>query len=414
SNAFKFTPDNGAISIRLDVFDEKEEPYNDFFRITVKDSGVGISAERLSNIFDRFYQIDEPSQFIKAASRDGTGIGLSLTKELVNLHGGSITVESEKHAGSTFTVLLPLKKDWSYGEKNIELKEKNENIINRGSALGFNEQQMIFENRTYSDDIDDIEPKKDQSLVLVVEDDGDMRSFIRESICYDFEVITAANGEKGYEKTQKYIPDMIVCDVLMPVMGGFEMAAKIRENDKISHIPIIFLSAIGTIENNLLGFGFGAYDYITKPFNVSVLNAKVKSVIENRSRLQERMRKEFIMTPNSVTISSPEEKFLKKAIDIVEKNIANSDFDVKVFYTLMGLSRSVLYRKLEAVTGQTVNDFVRSIRLKKAADYLKQNVMTVSEITYEVGFNDPQYFSKCFRKVFGKSPSAYAREYHKE
>ncbi|MCF8361823.1 MAG: response regulator [Prolixibacteraceae bacterium] len=413
SNAFKFTPDNGSICINIDAHNSDDELHNDFFKITVKDSGVGISAERLTNIFDRFYQIDEPSQFIKAASRNGTGIGLSLTKELVELHGGSISVESEKNVGSTFDILLPLKDDWIYNEKNIEIKGETENKLNP-QAFGLDEKQLVFDNGIYDEENEGVELKKDQPLVLVIDDDGDMRSFVKDSLCSDFEVITAGNGEKGYEKTQKYIPDMIICDVMMPVMGGFEMAAKVRENDKISHIPIIFLSAIGTIENNLLGFGFGAYDYITKPFNVSVLNAKVKSVIENRKKLQEKMRKEFIMTPHTVTVSSPEEKFLKKAIEIVEKNIANSDFDVKVFYTQMGLSRSVLYRKLEAVTGQTVNDFVRSIRLKKAAGYLKQNILTVSEVSYEVGFNDPQYFSKCFRKAFGKSPSAYAREYTEE
>lgn len=410
SNAFKFTPDHGSICIGLKTFEGDGKFKNQFFKITVKDSGVGISPERLSNIFDRFYQIDEPSQFQKAAVRNGTGIGLSLTKELVELHGGTISVESEKNKGSTFYISLPFFDDQDYTGK-IEIMKSGDKKFRH--EILWDEAQLDFEDKIYDEEIEDQELKKDYPVVLVVEDDGDMRLFVKNALEADFEVITAGNGEKGYEKAEKHIPDMIVCDVMMPVADGFEMAARIRENEKISHIPIIFLSAISTVENNLLGFGFGAYDYISKPFNVSLLKAKVKNVIENRRKLQEKMRKEFIMTPHPVAVTSPEEKFLKKAIDVVQENIANPDFDVKVFYTQMGLSRSVLYRKLEAVTGQTVNDFVRSIRLKKAAGYLEQNVMTVSEVSYEVGFNDPQYFSKCFRKEFGKSPSVYARDFLK-
>ena len=409
SNAFKFTPDHGSICIGLEILGGGGKLNNQFIKIIVKDSGIGISSERLSNIFDRFYQIDEPMQFQKAAARNGTGIGLSITKELVELHGGTISVESKKNTGSKFFISLPLSDDWNRGA-NVEIKKRQDNKFQQ-EALWDNARWDIEVNEVYAEEDDGGELGKDQPVVLVVEDDGDMRLFIKDALEAEFEVITAGNGEKGYEKAERHIPDMIVCDIMMPVVGGFEMAARVRENEKTCHIPIIFLSAISTVENNLLGFGFGAYDYISKPFNVSLLKAKVKSVIENRRKLQEKMRKEFIMTPHPIKITSPEEKFLKKAIDVVEENIANPDFDVKVFYTQMGLSRSVLYRKLEAVTGQTVNDFVRAIRLKKAAGYLKQNVMTISEVSYEVGFNDPQYFSKCFRKEFGKSPSVYAREY---
>jgi signal transduction histidine kinase/DNA-binding response OmpR family regulator len=414
SNAFKFTPDGGVIDISLETNTGKAEVDQGYYKISIKDSGIGISAERLANIFDRFYQVDEPLQNIKNSTADGTGIGLSLTKELVELHGGIISVESEKHVGSTFNIMLPMTLPRAYDGHSVEIKKQDENFTTHRFTNLADEEQETFESGTNVVEDKKIEIKKEQPLVLIVEDDRDMRGFIQNSLCCDFEVITAINGEKGYEQSEKYIPDMIICDVMMPVMGGFDMAARIRENENISHIPIIFLSAIGTIENNLLGFDFGAYDYMTKPFNISVLKAKVKSVIENRKKLQEKMRKEFIMAPHEIPVRSPEEKFLKKAINSVEQNIANPDFDVKVFYTEMGLSRSVLYRKLEAVTGQSVNDFVRRIRLRKASEFLKQNVLTVSEVSYEVGFNDPQYFSKCFKKEFGKSPSAYAREFRKD
>jgi signal transduction histidine kinase/ligand-binding sensor domain-containing protein/DNA-binding response OmpR family regulator len=407
SNAFKFTPDGGQISITLEVGTPEPgtgQEGQECTIIKVRDSGIGIDGDNINRVFDRFYQVNDASNPRRGLEQHGTGIGLALTKEFVLMHKGQVQVESEPGKGSVFTVSIPINKSGVIFGQELSLMETSTPLENTKSDEVL--PQKFAEPSLHDEAVRQVEP-----IVLVVEDHADMRVFIKDSLADEYSVLLAEDGRVGLEIAFKEIPDLIISDVLMPEMNGFEMAELLRRDYRTSHIPLIFLSAANSVESSLHGLEVGADDYIQKPFNAAVLAAKVKNIIASRKRLQDKLRKDFLSSPSEVVLESPEEFFLDKAIKIVEAHIANPEFDVREFYTEMGMSRSVLYRKLEAITGSSVNEFVRSIRLKRAADLLKQNKLSISEVSYEVGFNDPQYFSKCFRKEFGKSPSKYASDF---
>ena len=382
SNAIKYNNPNGTVSMFLSMVinDQLADKSNDeFIQIVVKDTGTGIEEKNLENIFTRFYTGSSNK------NSGSSGIGLAFTKELIKLNNGHIFVESELGSGSTFTVLLPFKNE----ENNLEITS-NETINN----------QVI--DQTKEEINEDLENKK---ILLLVEDNKDVRQFLQSHFKKEFMVYEAENGKKGLELAIKLIPDIIISDVMMPEMDGNKLCEKIKKDERTSHIPIIQLSALSSTENILKGLSKGADDYITKPFDLSILQTKVDNLLLMRKSLREKYSKELVLEPTGIKITSPDEKFLQKAIKIVEDYIEDPELDIDKFVNQMGISRMQLYRKMSALTNMTVKEFINDIRLKRAFQLLTDNKMNVSEVAYAVGFNDVSYFGKCFRKKFGKTAS---------
>ncbi len=407
SNAFKFTPEGGEISICF-IENNKDDASITF---TVSDTGIGIPAEQLLYVFDRFYRVNE----VGVKDQEGTGIGLALTKELVELHHGHIWVESEPYSGTIFTIKLPLGKG--------HLKEE-ELILVDGSKLTGDSQGLILETETLNSksEISDLESgiKSDQSLLLIVEDNPDMRYYIRSNISDDYRIIEAENGKKGFELATEKIPDLIISDVMMPEMDGFEYCKKLKTDERTSHIPVILLTAKAGIESKVEGLETGADDYITKPYDSRELNIRIKNLLELRRKLQDRFVEESkksdlssIIRLSESGITSIDQKFLQKAINILNANFSDADFTVKKFCNEMAMSNMQLHRKLVAITGLTANKFIRSYRLKRAAQLLSKKAGNITEIAYEVGFNNLSWFAKCFHEQFGITPSEYISKHKK-
>jgi DNA-binding response OmpR family regulator len=376
---------------------------SDFVQITVKDTGIGIPPEDLPHIFDRFYQAGDAY----AKDTQGTGIGLALTKELVELHHGEIEVSSEVGKGTTFTVRLPL------GKEHLQPEE----IADAGYQMpdtGYSSETAdidISGTRDQASGIHSQSPNHQitkSPSILIVEDNPDMRTHIRELLDKSYKVVEAVDGEDGLAKAAEINPEMIISDVMMPNMDGFQFCEKIKTDERTSHIPVILLTARASGESKIEGLETGADDYLTKPFDAKELRVRVNNLIEQRRKLQERFRREITVQPGDITVTSIDEKFLQRAINIVEEKISNSDFNIDQFCSEIGMSRPTLNRKLRALTGLSTNEFIRTLRLKRASQLLQQKSATIIEIAYEVGFNNPSYFAECFRKQFGKSPSEYA------
>lgn len=390
SNAFKFTGKGGKVSVNLSlVFDSDEnEPVGEtsdrqMIEITVKDNGIGISESNQEKIFSRFFQVDERAQ-------SGTGIGLALTKELVKLHNGKIFVVSKPGKGSKFTVQLPFD-DVAHPEVS---KAKPEAALPKNSSP---EQELEDGNENLAG----------RKIMLMVDDNADVRYFVKSHFQSAYQVIEASNGAEGWTLALKTIPDIIITDVMMPEIDGFELCRKIRKDERTSHIPILLLTALGSREHEIEGLSSGADDFITKPFDLVLLQTKVENILSVRQSLKQKYAGEMLLQPGNVVLTSPDERFLQKAIEVVEKYIADPDLDIERFASEIGVSRMQLYRKLNAMTEMTVKEFIRSIRLKRAAQMLVQKKLNVSEIAYAVGFKDLSHFRKCFRQEFGMSATDY-------
>jgi signal transduction histidine kinase/ligand-binding sensor domain-containing protein/DNA-binding response OmpR family regulator len=390
SNALKFTNRGGSVmvNISLVVDDTEEESGNNenrFVEVVVKDTGIGISESHLEKVFLRFFQSQSSSV------NSGTGIGLALTRELVKLHHGRISVESKPGKGSRFTVLLPFIKDVQVPSVPVM-----ENDI------------VVEENLTDSKD-----PEEDPSMkiLLVVEDNLDVRLFIRSHFQPEYHVIEASDGKEGINMAFKTIPNVIISDIMMQGVDGIELCRKLKKDERTSHIPIILLSALTSKDSMLQGLGAGADDYISKPFDVYILRTKVENLLILRRSLQIKYSGEMVLQPQNVTISSPDGRFLKKAVELIEKNIEDPEFDSDKFSLELGVSRVQLYRKLNALTGLTVREFIRDIRLKRAGQLLVQNTMNISDVAYATGFRDLSHFRKCFRQEFGMSASEYVEKF---
>jgi DNA-binding response OmpR family regulator len=403
SNAFKFTQDEGSISLSL-IADEASEKYSGVeakrtIEIIVKDSGIGIPKESQAKIFDRFYQVKN------YLTTQGTGIGLSLTYELVRLHNGNIFLESEPDAGSKFTVILPL---WteeselpsSYSKLKRELENEPEIIKESTPELI---TQSIFENNN----------EKDLPHLLIIEDNPDMRLFIKNEFKDIYTVIEAHNGTVGIEKALEEIPDAIICDVMMPGIDGYEVCRKLKEDEKTSHIPILMLTAKSSEHHTIEGFESGADDYVAKPFSSAILKVRIKNLIDSRELLRKKFIKDPFAAIKDFSPSKTDEALLKKAYAIVEKNLSNTSFEVGDFAYEIGMSRTQLYRKINAVAGQSVWEFIRIIRLKKAAELLVTSDKNITEIADRVGFGSQSYFSTSFTEYFGISPSKYSEKHIK-
>ncbi|MEJ2614741.1 MAG: response regulator [Ignavibacteriaceae bacterium] len=390
SNTIKFTNEKGKISVSISI------DKNDIIEIIVEDNGIGIPKAELQNIFNRFSKIEGPNVV------GGTGIGLALVKELVELHKGSISVESELKKGSKFKLLMPLKIEY-YKNLQSEVSSKKE----MGEQLKETEKTSdeIKKTDQYIEGTEDNIP-----ILLIVEDENDIRNFIKENLGKEYKILESENGKDGLKKSIEHIPDLIVSDIIMPEMNGIELCKNIKTDERTSHIPVILLTAKSSVEDKLEGLETGADDYLTKPFNISELKVRVSNLIDQRKKLRERFRKEILLEPKEIAVTSADEKFLFRISNIIEKHIADYDFTVDYFAREVGMSRMQLHRKLNAVTGHAASDFIRNFRLKRAANLLKGKHGNIGEIAYDVGFNNPSYFSECFKKLFGVLPSEYVHE----
>jgi len=384
SNAFKYTHDGGTVDVNLYYTKPLSNESDGTIAIEVKDTGIGIPADMHDKIFERFFQTDVPQSMVN----QGTGIGLAITKEFVKLHNGVITVKSEPEKGTCFTVLLPAKKIYeaSVRSTTASMPEDKEQLLS-GAGGKTGKKQTI----------------------MIVEDNEDIRFYLKDNLKANYRVEEAVNGKEGWEKIKQLNPDLVVSDIMMPVMDGIELARKIKNETLTSHIPIILLTAKGSEEKQLEGFNLGVNDYMTKPFTFEILASRIKNLLAQQKLLQKRFQKQIEVNPEEVTITPVDEKFLKQALEIVEKYMDKPEFSVEEFSTEMYMSRVTLYRKIVSLTGKTPLEFIRSVRLKRAAQLLAKSGMSVAEIAYEVGFNNPKHFTKFFKEEFKVLPSLYAQ-----
>lgn len=400
SNAFKFTPEAGEVTFKVKLIPVETNGSPKQIEFSVSDQGSGIPENSIDKIFTRFYQAEGKSHHTTA----GTGIGLSLVRDLVHLNHGKIKVESESGKGSTFIVNFPLGKD-HLKESEFVLVTVKEEIK---PSISEPEETIMENTDQYGESVQN-KNGEEKPIVLIVEDNGDIRSHIYENVEKDYQVIEAVNGSAGLKKTLEVIPDLIITDLIMPLMDGVEMCRQIKNDERSSHIPIIMLTAKSSLENKLEGLGTGADDYLSKPFHMKELLARIANLIEQRRKLRERFSKEITLEPSEISITSLDEDFLKRAIDMVEKRLTDENFNLNEFQDAMHMSHSTLFRKLYALTNQSPSGFIRNIRLKRAAQLLRGHFGNINEVSFEVGFNNPSYFSKCFKNVFGISPADYSK-----
>ena len=395
SNAFKYTDEGGTVKMKVSSCKHNSDIINAVC-IEVSDSGLGISEDEISKIFEKFYQIDSP----KYLSKGGTGIGLSLIKELVEMHNGSVEVKSKlrdnlsSESGTTFKIILPL-----------DIKESIDGL----EPLHANLKDSIEDNFPVDQNKNGKSNKKHKACLLVVDDNPELRKFVTDVLSDSYRVIESDNANDGLKLVLEFSPELIISDIMMPGMQGTEFCKTVKSDERTSHIPIILLTALNSIKDKVDGFNFGADDYITKPFNSEILKSRVNNILENRKRLSEKFKKHIIVEPKDITITSTDEKFLQKAMDVVEKHMDDSSFDVEVFIHELSVSRTLLHNKLKALTNLSATEFIKTLRIKRAARLLTEGKLTVSEVSVMVGFNSRNYFSKCFTEQFGVSPSEYEK-----
>ncbi|WP_139956906.1 two-component regulator propeller domain-containing protein [Flavicella sediminum] len=412
SNAFKFTPEEGEVQIDVMEGDKsngeiknkyRNIDFENYILIKVKDSGPGIPAHRISHVFERFYvEVDKIG-----VNKKGAGIGLSYTKNLVELHQGIIDVSSDPKEGTTFFVWLPKNKE-AYENKeeiSLDLVAAKENYVSQTDA----ESHAI----SVIDDIVDKNISRSRSklpVLLIVDDNEDIRSFVKQVLGEEYYIYEAENGKQGLEVANKVLPNVIVTDLMMPIMDGVELCEKLKTAQETSHIPVVMLTAKLSQEWEIEGLKTGADGYIRKPFDMELLRLKLSNILKNRAELRKRFNREITLQPNEVTVTSADEKFLQNAIKIVEEHMADSEFSVEMLVKEMCLSRSNLYLKLKEITGLSSSEFIRNIRLKRAMQLIESSDLSIKEIMYNTGFSTGSYFSKCFKKQFGVIPSKYVRD----
>ncbi len=391
SNAFKFVSSNGEIKVSLNIVNSAAE-------IRIKDTGIGIPSDRLPHIFDRFYQVDGSA----SRKHEGTGIGLALTKELIELHKGRISVNSKEGEGSEFIILFPT------GDQ----KTKTEDFIKMQPEFSL-QVDSYSENRSAETKSKPAVSPADadkHEIILIVEDNSDVRSYVSGLLVNDYTIIEASDGEEGITNAKAEIPDLIITDVMMPGMNGFQFSTQIRSDVKTSHIPIVMLTAKAGLDDKIEGLETGIDAYITKPFSSKELRVRVRNLIYQRKQLRKRFSKSTLIKPSEVTAISMDREFLEKTIKVIEQNFEDPQFSIEKLAVEVNMSLSQLNRKLHALIAQPAGRLIRSLRLQRGADLLKQNAGTVAEICYKVGFNDQGYFGRVFKRQFGVSPNAYRKK----
>jgi len=382
SNAFKFTPLGGKIVLEI-IYKQDTNPVCE---IIVSDTGKGVKEEDKQKVFDRFYQVTqaEPGKYL------GTGIGLAFVKDLVSLHNGTIALEDNKPQGSLFRIVLPV----TTPQLPVTVTDDEDDT----------EESLLMQEEEMEE-----EEKLDAQIVLVIEDNEELNEYLSQTIGKHFQVITAKDGKEGVDKAFKTIPDLVVSDVMMPEMNGYEVCKLLKEDNRTSHIPVILLTAKSDDISQIEGINLGADSYLTKPFKPTLLLSHVNNLLASRKKLKELFAQRLTLDPTDVEVSSFNEEFIKNAINYVEENIDKDEFLIDELATKLNMSRSTFYRKLKALTGMSGSEFIRSIRLKRSAQLLRTGEYTVSMAAYSSGFNDLKNFRKSFQKQFGVTPSEYMK-----
>lgn len=381
ANAFKFTPENGKVTVRLAALQKDGAP---FFRFTVANTGSLISAEHIRSIFDRFYKIDR--------HHTGSGIGLALVKAFVEIHGGSISVESDERLGTVFTVDLPVRtcEEGTYvvtAPMEESAPDRVDSLLREDEAENLND------------------PSKPS--VLVIDDNADIRAYVHTLLNSEYSIIEAADGTEGIRKAMKYVPDVIISDVMMPGIDGIECCRRLKGELQTCHIPVILLTACSLDEQRIQGYAGGADSYISKPFSSQLLLTRIRNLIESRQRM-----KQFFgdrQTLAKEDICDMDKDFVERFKSLIEVKMGDSELNVEDLGKEMGLSRVQLYRKIKSLTNYAPNELLRMARLKKAASLLASSDMTIAEVGYEVGFTSPSYFAKCYKEQFGESPTEFLK-----
>ncbi|MCP4153855.1 MAG: response regulator [bacterium] len=432
-NALKFTPSGGKVTITARRGRPEGSSFpNGYLELSVRDTGIGIPRDKLGHIFDRFYQ----SPDTRPKNQKGFGIGLALTKELVLLHQGRIDIHSSEgtDSGTEFVIRLPLgrlnpehtAKDRNPGtaantinrldihKQYLSEEEENETFTTSETSETPSKTQQTPESQetTETTELAELtepagEKQRDKNIILVVEDNADVREYIRGALEPHYTVVETKNGREGVEKAAEIVPDLIVSDVMMPEMDGYELCRQLKKDIKVSHIPIILLTARASDQSVVEGLETGADDYITKPFNTRILTARIRNLIECRSHLQQKIQKEMLLQPAEIAVSSMDQEFIEELKKLIKKNLSDPEFHVVELSQKLYMNRVTLYRKIKALTGDTPTQFLRSYRLKWAAQLLKDKGISVSEVALKVGFSNFGYFSKCFKEKFHQQPSAY-------
>jgi signal transduction histidine kinase/ligand-binding sensor domain-containing protein/DNA-binding response OmpR family regulator len=392
SNSFRHTPIHGNISIETDV---KSTDTKKMIIIKVIDTGRGIPLEKQEKIFERFYQLEGRKENV-----GGTGIGLAFCKSLIDLMGGTISVESEPDVRTCFTILMPSQK---IEDKHLELSE--------GSTQSFI-KEWIPAQVPQNEEFSGIKPKDDKAYYLViVEDEADVREFLMKSLGGKYSIILAENGVDGLNKIKQNIPELIISDVMMPEMNGFELCEKVKSDPETCHIPVILLTALGGKEDQIKGLEFRADDYISKPFSPRHLEIRVEQLIENNQRLKDYFSKNSSIPDKTIQISKRDKNFLEQVVNAIENKLSDSNFGVEELAAEIRLSPSQFYRRLKQLTGQIPNVYLRNYRLQRAAELLKSNEgLNVAEVMYQIGIESNSYFSTSFKKLHGVSPSEFIKK----
>lgn len=407
SNAFKFTSKGGNIILKASTI-ESENEGGGFFKLVIEDNGRGIRKEDIEFIFDRYFQLGQRHEL-----RSGTGVGLALAKDIVTLHNGEISVDSSLEKGTRFTIVLPLGHA-HFGPQ--EISPATEDDTDETMLLNSYDPTQInigwINKESAGEEIDNYSHPLNKNLdtLLLVEDNLEVRGFIKELFKNKYNLLEAPNGIHGINIAHNNPIDLIISDVMMPEMDGIEFCKRIKADIKTSHIQVILLTARTSTKIQKIGYNTGADAYITKPFDSDLLILQVANLLKSRQKLTEKFRKEFILEPKRMVLESPDEIFLNKAIEIIEEYVSESNFNASTLVEKMHMSQSVLYRKLKTLTGQSISEFIRTIKLKKAAQLLLNTDLNIANIAYEVGFNDIKYFRTCFKKVFGCTATQYRKE----
>ena len=385
SNAFKFTPKGGRIKVEVNDVDE-------YVELKVVDSGIGIAKKQLNRIFERFYQSKSATKINEA----GFGLGLSISKEIVNLHHGDITASSERNTGSVFIVRLPKDKEVFKSEEIQSLSPlKNE-----------------FSTLSTMNNIDEDESNYHKILqghtILIAEDNGDIRSYLVDILGSYCNVIEAVNGEEAFKLTVDEQPDLVLSDIMMPVLDGIRFTSQLKTDMRTSHIPVILLTARATFSNKIEGFDTGADDYITKPFHEKLLLSRIINLIENRRHLREKFGAEAFLNTEDRTLNKTNQKFLKKLVETIQDNIDSENLNAEFLSKELGMSHSVIYKKIKSLTGMTFVEFVRDYKLQIAKNLISEQGFSVAEASYKVGYADRKYFSRLFKQKFGENPSYFS------
>lgn len=408
SNALKFTPSGGEITLTVSADPQTRnhawpgqgdasEPRGEARLLTLKVGNTGsyIPPEELGTVFDRFHQVAENTDFGDL----GSGIGLALVKELAEWFGGAVAVESDQQNGTTFTVILPLFLSPPPGEQVLEAEEA-------GTDSPIPDQEFV---ETEGDEEPEDQPDSELPSVLLVEDNADLRNYVREELSDEFQVSVAANGKSGLELARREIPDLVLSDVMMPVMDGLELCRELKEGDLTNHVPVILLTAKAEPDSRKEGLQTGADDYVAKPFDVEELRIRIRNLIDQRRLLAERYNQLELARPGRVSnpVPSADDRFLNKVREIIAGNLEDPDFRVDGLCREIGMSRTQLHRKLKAVSGRSAGDFLRAERLNKAAEMLSLGEDNVTGIAYSVGYRSLSQFAKAFREQFGMAPSDF-------